>query len=135
MAFQEVLGISLGRFEDGTGLARPETFQTGVFKCVDHAGGEWCFRAVDGQAHLFALRKREQLRHIFSRDIDVAHTGFPCGAGVARRDQHLVDARRLCALPGQRVLATATTDDQDLHASSSWCALMRTLSGGNGVRR
>ena len=50
-------------------------------------------------------------------DVDVAALGFVRGAGVAGRDQHFVDARRLRQLPGQRVLATAGTDDQDFHVT------------------
>ena len=42
--------------------------------------------------------------------------GFERRAGVAGRDEDLLYARRLRALPGKRVLAAAAADDQNSHA-------------------
>ena len=41
--------------------------------------------------------------------------GFARGAGVAGRDEHFADARRLREFPGQRVFAAAGADDQNFH--------------------
>jgi hypothetical protein len=37
-------------------------------------------------------------------------------AGIARRDQEVRESARLAKLPGDRVLAGAGTDDEDVHA-------------------
>ena len=47
---------------------------------------------------------------------NIGEPGLARRAGVARRDEHLRDARRLRDLPGQRVLASAATDDEYVHA-------------------
>ena len=73
------------------------------------------------------LRQRHQAGDVFRRDIDVAHARFGGRAAVAGRHEHFGDLRRLRALPGQRVFATAAADDQDLHGQS--------ISAGNGACR
>ena len=82
------------------------------------------FGADHGDGDAFALDQRQQAVDVGRGDVDVAALGFGRGAGIAGRDQHFVDARRLRQLPGQRVLATAGTDDEDFHAApadgASW---------------
>ena len=63
------------------------------------------------QGHRTILLSRRSQQH---RDIDIAAFAFARGAGIAGRDQHFVDARRLRELPRQRVFASAGSDDEDL---------------------
>ena len=51
-------------------------------------------------------------------------------ARVARRNEHLLNARRMRALPCQRVLAAAAADDQDLHGPSGgkWRMPVNTIA-------
>ncbi len=93
----------------------------------------------------FASRERDQAVDVGRRDIGVAKAGLARGAGVAGRDDDLVDARRLLQVPGERVLAAAGADDQYFHRGFVTCGKMslsfrrRPESGfaelGPGLRR
>ncbi len=61
-------------------------------------------------------------------DGDVAHLRFERGAGVAGRHEHLGDARGAGAFPGERVLAAAAADDQNLHQCRKWRTPVNTMA-------
>ena len=50
---------------------------------------------------------------------DVLQAVLAGRAAVAGGDEHLLHLRALSELPGQRVLAAARSDDEDLHSSDS----------------
>jgi hypothetical protein len=95
---------------------RAEDPEPGRAERVDDAGGERRLGTDDRQRDLLLVRERDQVGDV--RDRDVGKPGLARGAGVARRDEHLRHARRLRDLPSERVLATAATDDQDVHAKA-----------------
>ena len=71
---------------------------------------------------------RDQPGDVFGLDRHVAHTRLARGAGVARGDVDLGDARRLRDLPRQRVFATAAADDQDAHQCRKWRMPVNTIA-------
>ena len=127
MAAQEFFGEGFGPLELGGRLVRTEATQAGRFEGIDHADHERCLGADDGQIDLFALRERDQAGDIVDRHRDVATARFGGRAGVARGDQHFFDARGLRAFPGEGVLASAGSDDQNFHG----CDL--AVSDGSGA--
>jgi hypothetical protein len=57
--------------------------------------------------------ERDQFRNV--RDGDVLQAFFGRRAAVAGGDKNLLDARRLLESPGQRMFASAGTDDEEFH--------------------
>ncbi len=64
---------------------------------------------------VFVLCEAHEALNVFRRHFDVAHLRLGGRAGIARRDEHFGDARRLRAFPRERVFATAGTNDQNFH--------------------
>ena len=115
MAPQELLGEGLRSLELRRRAPRPETFQAGLRELVDDAGHERRFGSDDRQVNLLRARERDQAGHVIGGDVDVAYLGFVRGAGIAGSDNDFGDSRGRGALPGQRVLAAASADDQYFH--------------------
>jgi hypothetical protein len=99
------------------GARRTEDLQPLRAKGVDDPGGERRFGSDDGQRHRLALRKPHQLGN--RRDGDVRDSVFARRSGIARRDEHFGDPRRLGDLPRQRVLAPAAADDEPFTSGRS----------------
>ena len=115
VALEEILGEGLRAFEPRSEFARPEAAQSRGRERVAEADDERRFGTDDGEADLFALGESEQGRHVVRGDVDVGRVRLEPRARVARRDEDLRHARRLRNFPGQRVFATAGTDDQHFH--------------------
>ena len=61
--------------------------------------------------HALGTCQLDERADIVRSDPDVAHQGLSGGAGITRRHQHLGNARRGGAFPGECVLAPAAADD------------------------
>jgi hypothetical protein len=116
MPGQEILGKRLGPLELRRGCARAETGQALFDEPVHDPGDERCFGPDNREVYLFCLCEFEQAVYIVRRHGNVADLVLARRAGVAGRNEHLM--RRLCALPGERMLATTGTYNQDLHAGN-----------------
>ena len=115
MAAQEVLGESLGAFQPRCQPARAEAAQTRSFERVGDACHERRLRPDDSQRDPLAAREVDECGDIVRGDRHVCDAGLQRRAGVAWRDVNLLDARRLRGFPGERMLATAAAEDQNLH--------------------
>ena len=131
---QEILGEGLGRFQLRRGRTRSETLQPGRAKAIDHAGGEWCLRADHGQPDVVLTGQRQQAIDILGIDRDILDSRLQRRAGIARRDQHLLDIARLRQFPGQRMLAPARSDDQNLHCRARWRSALDSNVGCGSKR-
>ena len=107
MACEEVLGEGLRAFELRRGRGRAEARQSQLGEAVHDAGDERRLGADDRQCDVLVPRELRECLDIVGRDGDVAKFVLARRAGVARGDEHFVDARRLRAFPRQRVFATA----------------------------
>ena len=110
---QQRFGERLAGFESGRGASGAEHPQPTRLEQIDDAQAERELGADDGQGDPFGFGERGQPVQIVGRQID--RLGMLRDAGVARRAIHLRDVRALPELPDQGVLASAATDDQDLH--------------------
>ena len=115
MTLEELLREGFGAFELRAGAARPEALQARGFEAVDDAGDERHLGTDDRELDALLLGELDQRREVRGGNGHVARLRLARGAGVARRAQDLADLRRLRELPGQRVLAPAAADDQNLH--------------------
>ncbi len=123
VAPEKFLGEGLGAFEARRRPRGTEAGAAGRGEAIDDAGDQRDFGADDGQGDVFARGKFEQGVDGVGRDVDIAHLGLERRAGVARRDEDLVHARRLRAFPCQRVFTAAAADDEDFHggpARAQW---------------
>src|SRR5208337_1748123 len=100
---------------------------------VHHPQAERQFGANHGQIGLDASGGFEQAVHILQ--VASQALGFGRDAAVARDAIHLGDARGLAQLPDQRVLATATSQDQDFHRRSRGIEKVRWERGMVSNRR
>jgi hypothetical protein len=116
VAFEEILGKRLRPFQARRGPGGTKARATCGGEAIDDAGDQRTFGTYDGECDFLARRKLEQGLDIVGRDVDIAYLGLERRARVPRSDEHVVNARRMRALPRQRVFAAATADDQNLHA-------------------
>ena len=110
VALHETLGEILGAFELRGLARRAEDRQARRAEGIDHAGGERRFRADHGEGDLLVLGEVDEFVDRGQRH--VLEAVLARRAGIARGDIDLLDARRLCQLPGQRVFAAAGADDE-----------------------
>ena len=110
MAGHEALGEILRAFELRGFLGRAEDLQAAGAEDVDDAGRQRRFRADDGEVDLVLLGEIGQRFRI--GDVEVFQLVLARRAGIAGGDQDLLQAGGLGEAPGQRVLATAGTDDE-----------------------
>ena len=122
MALEEGLGEGLGAFQLRGGAARAEAAQAARREQVGDARDQRAFRPDDRQRDALALREVRELLELLRTDGYVAHLRLARRAGIAGRDEHLGDARRLRAFPGQRMLAAAAADNEYLDARCLPCA-------------
>jgi hypothetical protein len=118
MPSQEVLREGLRAFELCARGERTEALQAGCLEAIHDAADERYLGAHDRQLDPLGARELDQCREVVDRYRDVARLRFGGSAGIAGRHEHFRDARRLRELPGDRMLAPAAADDQDLHCSS-----------------
>jgi len=90
----------------------PNTFNPAA-QGINHACRQRRFRADHGELNAFFQRERNQFRN--RSNGDVFQPLFRRRAAVAGRDIDLLDARRLLESPGQRMFASAGTDDEEFH--------------------
>src|SRR5205809_875765 len=97
-----------------------------VAKRVDDALGERRFGTDHRELDVLSLAKLDQLGRGGKRHVLDAHLGR--GAAVAGRDEHLLHARALRKLPGERMLASAAADHEQLHQCLKWRTPVNTIS-------
>ena len=116
VAHHETLGEILGGFQLCRGLGRPEYSESCGAERIHDARRQRRFRADHGHVDVFALRERYQVGN--RGDGDILHAVFQSCARIARRDIYLLHLGALRQTPGQRVLASAGTDDQNFHINA-----------------
>ena len=109
----QVLGEALGAFQPRRPFARTEGLDAGGFEIVDDAGAERHFRSDHDEIDLVCLAERDH-RPVVG-DIERHAFGLLRDAGIAGRAIELVGERARRHLPGQRMLASAGTEDEDVH--------------------
>ncbi len=109
----EALGEVLGAFQLRGGLGGAEDAQAAGAEDIDDAGRQRRFRADHGQVDVFLLGEIGQGVDVGERQ--VFQLRLARRAGIAGRDQHLLQARRLGQAPGEGVFAAAGADDENLH--------------------
>ena len=93
--------------------AWPEDGYARVSQLVGDTRDERCLRPHHNEIDLERRREGEQPFGVLGADgMAATESG---DAGVAGRRMELVEARRLAQLPGERMLACARTDEEDLH--------------------
>ena len=115
VGFTEILGEALGAFEPRRPFARAEGLDAGFFQIVDDADAERHFRTDHNEVNLGCLAETDHRRMV--RDIDRDAFGFLGDAGIAGRAIEFVGQRARRHFPGQRVLAAAGTEDQDVQTA------------------
>ena len=95
------------------GLRGAEDAVAAFGELVDEADGEREFGADDGEGGLLDGDDVDHLVEVAGVDGDAA--GELGDAAVAGGAEDLCDLRRFAERPDEGVLATATTDDQNLH--------------------
>src|SRR6266851_1420635 len=119
VALEEIFGVRLRPFQARRGAGGAEASAAFRGEAIDDAGDQRTFGTDDGESDIFARRECEQGVDIVCGNGDIADLGLERGARVARSDEHFMNARRLSALPSQRVFAAAAADDQNFHTSES----------------
>ncbi len=128
MPSQEFLGKGLGALEPRGRLTGSEALESPCGECVDDTCHQRCLRSDDGEVDPLGGSQLHEPRDILRRDVQVAYPGFGRGAGVAGSHQHGRDARGGGALPGERVLAATSADDENLHQCRKWRMPVNTIA-------
>ncbi len=128
MAGEKVLGKCLGSFQLGRRRGRSEAgeFQRG--KVIDNTGDQGGLGPNNRQIEIFVLNELCKCRDVIRRNVYVTNLVFVRGTGIARGDDDFGDVGGLGALPGESVLATAGTNDQDFHRVDLFGRLWRPAS-------
>ncbi len=119
VALQEVLGVRLRPFQARRGAGGAEASAASRGETIGDACDQRTFGADDGESDVLARGECKQGVDIVGGDGNVADLGLERRARISWRDEYLIHARRLRALPGQRVFAAAAADDQNFHTSES----------------
>ena len=110
---KKIFGEDLAAFQARRGGIRTENWQPGFFKDIHHAGAKRRFRADNRQVRLFLERPR--------------HEAVEIGGGEGKIDSNLSRTRIarcgkklnlgiiLAQPPGDRVFASARTDQKNFH--------------------
>src|SRR6185437_4251362 len=109
----DALGENLARFELRRLARRPKNTQTGFLEVIDDATRQRFLRPHHGQRNLLFADERDELIELDGLDGHI-HAVLG-GAGVARRAENLLGARRLRQLPYQGMFAPTLPDDKYLH--------------------
>src|SRR5215831_14993642 len=110
----QILGEALGAFELRGRAARAEGLDAGRGEIVDDAGAERRLGADHDQIDVLRLAERDHRRVV--GDIERHQLAVAGDAGVARRAKEPLDQRTRRELPGERVLASAQAEEEDVHA-------------------
>src|SRR5262249_2281700 len=124
VAATELLGERLRALQTSGRRPRAEGGEARLREAVDEPERERQLRTDDRQIDAALAREALQAREVVDRDRHAVRVGGD--AGVAGRAVESVHARALAELPHERVLATASADDEDPHPP---------LSAGSGGRR
>ena len=122
----QVLGEALRALQPRRGFARAERLEAGRFEIVDHAGDQRRLRPDHDEVDLVRLAERDHRRVV--GDVERDAFGLLRDAGIARRANEPVGQRAGGELPGQRVLAPAGAEEENVHAGAS------TSTGGRSRR-
>ena len=127
----QILGEALGAFQPRRPFGRAERLDAGSLQIVDNAGAERRLRARPRRGRsCLSLAERDHRRLVGQIERDAF--GLLRDAGIARRAIEPVGQRARRHLPGQRVLASAGTEDEDVHARAArplgerspiWCSM------------
>ena len=117
-ASHELLGVDLAAFKLRRILRRPDDLALGGAELVDHAGDQRNFRTDDGEIGIDGVRRGEVVR---GRQ-KLAEFRDP---GIARCAVDLMTFLRQA--PGDRVLAAAAADNENLHGTRTCCSLPRQV--------
>ena len=109
----QVLGEALGAFQPRRPFGRAEGLDAGRFQIVDNAGAERRLRPDHDEVDLVRLGESDHRRMVGG--IERHAFGLARDAGIAGRAIELVGERARRHFPGQRVLAPAGTEDEDVH--------------------
>ena len=112
---KQVLGENLRPLDRRRSRAGPEHGDSALGKAVRQPGDQRRLRPHDGQVDALAPGERHQIAVRVDADGDAG--GLARDPRIPRRGEEHVDQGTLADLPRQRVLATATADDQHPHGS------------------
>ena len=115
---EKVLGERLASLKLCRACGRPEAGETVLSEMVNDARYQRRFRPHDGQHTVLRLGKLRQPLDIHGVKRHVLKLRLLCGPRVTGCDEHLGNRVGLCELPGQRVLAAAAADHQNVHLAS-----------------
>ncbi len=124
----QILGEALGAFEPCRGPGRSERLDAGGFQVVDDAGAERRLRPDHHKVDAMFAAKRDHRPMIGEVEADAF--GLPRDAGIARRAIEPVGERACRHFPGQRMLAPAGAQQQDIHGSERISLLGIGATGG-----
>ena len=113
---QSCLGVALRALEPRRFARWPEDGDAGGGEIVDDAGDERRLRPDHDEVDSLLAAEGDDRRMI--GDVERDELGAFRDAGIARRGVELPELRRLRELPGQRMLAPAGADEEDVHRSS-----------------
>src|SRR5262249_11374372 len=121
---------ALGALEWRGRPARAEGLDAGRGEIVHDAGTERRLGPDHDQIDVLRLAERDHRRMV--GDVERHHLAVAGDAGVARRAEEPRDQRARRDLPGERMLASARAEEEDVHARSAgalafgaWCSMAR----------
>ena len=94
MTVEKILGEGFRAFEARGAARRARSSAAWPREAIDDAGDQRPFGPDDGEADILGDGELKQRVDVIRRDPDVAHLGFGCRAGVAGRDEDMLNARR-----------------------------------------
>ena len=117
VARHEILGEDLRALEAGRRGARAEDMKPSLEKAVGEPQGQRQLGPHDGEVHALPRGDRHQPLDVGVLQRDAV--GMPGDPRIPRRGEEPAEPRALGELPGERVLAAATADQQYSHSSPS----------------
>ena len=118
VAFHELLGEVLRTLDLRGGLARTEGLDAGFGEGVDDAVDERDLGADEDPVVIVVAHEIDERGLVRRRELQCADAVLELHARIAGGDGDLFDAAAAQQRVGDRVLARAGTDDQNLHVSS-----------------
>jgi len=115
----KVLGEALRALKLRGRLGRAEGLDAGGFEIIDNAGDQRHFRADDDEVDFRFLAEGDH--GLVVGDVECDAFGFLRDAGIAGGAVELRHQRTGGDLPGQRVLAAAGTENEDVHEKRRFC--------------
>ncbi len=109
----QILGEALGTLKPCGGAARPESLNAGGLQVVHDAGAQRRFRAHDHEVDAIRPAKRNHFAMI--RNVEGDALGLMRDAGISRCTEKPVRQRTCRHLPGERMLASAGSEEQNIH--------------------